>query len=649
MKIRTLVSALVALAPTVLAAQKPRAADEERLPFRDYPPPVPGVWYTGDTHEHLQNCDGSVNTLEDIFARMELEGLNLASILIWERAPSPFTQYVCLVTGKPEPISTALRKLQFTLETSGLDCSRWGHLIGMGMGTTARIAEGSLAAGDCADMPGLGLGCEGGDGTGALNALVAAHLQETPGTVTGYAHTAWTLGLYHPAGFDWNAELLASGFTTDARCLDADRRLSFPDLDDLIQEAPPPTVRALAHGGGLATFLPLLGPMDAALGEAQFFETTFLGTVSPVPLSPPVNWFGLYYKLLSAGLRVSITGGSDRACPLPGVDEHPQTSVLLREPFSFQAWLNGLAAGRTSLGVPGLRLELRLAGQDVGGELALTGPLASATAVVRVTSAATLADTVELVVDGVVVASRPVSLPLGGAFEASFPDVAFAESTWIAARLASQRAHTAAIYAIVDGQPIADCESAEYWMMWCDAVTKRTLEHPELEVFGCQEAEALERIARARRAFKTHRDVTGFEPSWDVTRYGLSSGACRGPIAMGVEGPVLAGQGFRLTCVNAPSEANGFLYLSRAADLAGPCVSGARRFVDASAGQLVGRFAVSASRSGYAERLLPAPAAGSGPLFAQFVWSNPPDCGGIGCGAATPLESASDALELVVH
>ena len=122
----------------------------------------------------------------------------------------------------------------------------------------------------------------------------------------------------------------------------------------------------------LTAFFPLFGAVDAVLGDVQFFETTALTTDFPVLYNPPAHWFGLYDKLLNCGLRVGLSGGSDSACPLPGVTEFPRTYVWLDEPFSFDAWTHGLVAGRTSLGVSGLRIGLALDGSMPGEELDLT-------------------------------------------------------------------------------------------------------------------------------------------------------------------------------------------------------------------------------------------------------------------------------------
>jgi hypothetical protein len=634
------IGSLLALA----LAPAPQRAIPSPTPGRivQRPPEPPAAWYSGDTHEHVQLCAEAVLTMEEVLAHMQDEDLNVSNVLIWDRPNARFTELACRVTGEPDPLSTGLRVLQYGIETSGLDCARWGHLIALGVGPErARIATGAVEDGDCDDMNGLGLGCEEGDGTGTLNGLVARHFLGAPGVVTGYAHTAWTDGLYHVDGFDWQNELVATGFTTDARVLDPLQKLAMPDLE-LLGLVP----HTLHEDGSLRAFLPLLGPMDAVLGNVQFVETIYLGTIAPISVTPPASWTGLYYKLLSAGIRVGLSGGSDRACPTPLIQEHPRTHVFLDE-LSYPAWIEGLAAGRTTIGVPGIRVEVEAGGVRVGGEVEATSTT-EIPVTAEVHSDAPLTDVVELVVDGEVREQLSVSLPSGGSTGFSFSGLILPESAWIAVRLGSQRAHTGAIWILVDGQPVADAATAEYWMLWCDIVAKTTLDHPELALFGCQEPEALALIADARRMFRALRDVHGSVAAWEIERYGRSTPACRGPIAISASGPMLNDQPFTISCVNAPPSASGELILSRQAQESGPCVDGVRVFVSLAENDIVAAFPAVSSAAGYAEVEVPALGPGTPEIHAQYRWVDPGDCPGRPCSGSAPL-SASDALRIRVR
>jgi len=640
--VRTLRCLLVLAICATGSASAQRQKHAERI--APDPPPVSYVpgWFSGDTHEHIQHCDSTVHPLSEIRERMDAEDLNVANVLIWNYTGVPYTEFICNVTGGLDPLSNQTRLLQYGVETSYLSCARWGHLIGLNIGPEqARIARGFVIDGACADMPGLGLG---GDGTGWLNALIAQRFLTAPAAVCGYAHTVWTIGTYHPLGYDWNASLLASGFTTDAAYLDPAQRLAVPDVPKLMGIGYPI--------GAVRAFYPLLGAMDAALGNVQFVETVIMGEELPVNVSPPGHWTELYYKLLSAGVRVTLAGGTDRACLNYGTSaEYVRTYVHTGANLTYDAWTKGLAAGRTSIATgPGKFLRLTLGGVEAGGMVRLFTPHARSTASVELKVVGPINDSIDLVVDGEVRDSRTVALSGSGNVLVTFDDVFFPESSWVAVRLGTQTAHTGAIYVIVDDKPVVDPLAAEYWMLWCDIVTKTTLDHPELAFFRQQSGTALALIAQARRAFKSLRDVHGFDPTWGVTRYGVSTQACRGPISIGVTGPARSGESLLLTCTNAPPLAEGVLYLSRVQDLGGTCNGDFLSLVDTTPASLIGAFPAHATHSGYAEVQVPSVPDGDPFLFAQFVWTNPPGCPGVvTCFVSPQVHSASDALSFVVE
>lgn len=601
---------------------------------------APPGWYAGDTHEHVQGCDGNLHAIEEIRARMDAEDLNVANVLIWQRPTLPYTQFVCRVTGRPDPASGERRLLVYGVETSGLSCARWGHLIGLGIGAfQARIARGILASGDCDDMAGLELG---EDGTGALPHPVAEHFRTARKAVCGYAHTIWSSGLYHPDGIDWHAELVATGFTTDARHLDTAQRLAAPPIRKLMGLEPAsPSLRA---------FYPLLAAMDVVLGHVDFLETILVAAELPVPTRPPAHWRELWSKLVSAGARVVLAAGTDREClsEITGPDL-ARTYVLTDRALTHEAWLRGLAAGRSTVAAgANLFLTMTVGGRELGAQLELESPSLRTRVEVEVRTRIAVEDVVELVVGGSVVDSRPFALAAAGTARVSFAEHEFPDSAWVAARLASGRAQTSASYVIVDGRPIADPLHAEYWMIWCDLVAKTVLDHPELPFFSQQRDEALALIARARRAFQTHRDLAGFDPSWGVTRYGRSSPGPRGPIGIGTTGPARTVAEVTLTCVHAPPLAQGTLVLSRVQDLAGTCDGEVRLHLDPAPASVIATYPAQSTRSGYAEVLAAPIPPGIGQVFAQWVWILPTGHTLPGCAGTPSTRAASDALALEV-
>lgn len=633
---RLLPLALLSL-PALASSLGAQLVAESSLEQLDPRPLVRRQWYSGDTHEHIQQCDDTVISVDDLFARMEAEDLDLASVLIWHRDLLPYTQYVCEITGSNDFRSNRQHLLRFGVETSGLSCARWGHLIAMGVGRTeARVAFGLESLGDCADMPGLGLG---GDGSGSLNAPIAEYFYTTPGVVCGYAHVVWTSGLYHRNGYDWTTELLGTGFTTDTRFLEPGENLAVPKVSRLFALEGPPS--------NLSFFIPPLGPMDLALGHAQFVETIISGNTLPINIAPPGHWNAMYYKLSSAGVRIGLAGGSDRACFPPEPPATPmRTYVRIDAPLDYEAWGRGLAEGHSTIS-DGNTLLLRLTRgpAQVGDDVYLVSPEAKTSFQVVLESTEPLTDTVELVAGGELIDSLPVTFDGPGRQVLEFANVPFAISTWVAARLGSQRAHTAAIYLIVDGRPISDPRMAEYWMLWCDIVTKTTLDNPDRPFFGLQQQEALDRIAKARRCFKALRDLTSFDPAWPVWRYGTSTPGSRGPIGIGIATPPAARKPLLLTCVNAPPNADGELWLSLADDPAGSCDQGVRSFLQMDKASVIGTYPAQATRSGYAEVTVPELPEDVHTVYAQFRWTNPPGYERPGCeGDST--RSASDALRV---
>ncbi len=608
----------------------------------------PSSWVSGDSHDHIQTCGGVLLTGLDVLSRMQALDLDVASVLIWNGTPNdPYIEHVCNVTGIEDPLSTPENVFQYAVETSGLGTSRWGHFIGLDIGPDeARIANADQLLGACytATNP-LGLSCPGPDGTGFYSAPVAKFFARNPNAVRGYAHQAWALGIYHPQGYDWNTKLLASGFTTDAKVLDPTQNLAFPPLETLFGIGRAPMWRHI---------FPLLGPIDAALGNIEFLEAADLLFDFSLGEPVPARWWGMYYKLLDAGLRVSISGGSDNGCR-PGVAtlEAPRAYVQSPGSLSYRNWVQGLSAGRVTLTQGNdLFLGLTVDENELGSNVYVSSP-AEISVDVTLHANGSYTDRIQLLFNGQVLDSRDVSLPFGGSIAVPFGQLPVTESGWIAATLCSEVAHTAATFVYLDDRPIVDALAAEYWMIWCDAVAKTTLEQSALQPFGCQKVEALWDVAEARVVFESLRDLDlGFDPAWQVTRLGASTPACRGPIAAGTTGPARSGTALSLTCLNAPPNASGLVYVASAPDPSptGTCDPklGVRLFVDLQT-LLWSPLPIQSLRSGFAQRKEILPQIPVGTVFyVQMVWTNPPGCDEPGCTGQALGYSASDALEFVV-
>lgn len=469
--------------PTVIAA-KPVADAGSALN-----PPV--GWYAGDGHGHTQTCAGSVLSIDDVMERMRSVHVDVMSLLIWHTAPQPYVNHVCAVTGSPEATSFGI--VQYGIETSGLGASTFGHLIGYDIGPTeARIATASTGLGACytATNP-MGLACPGADGTGFLNYRVAQWLSANANAVFGYAHQAWPIGIYHASGYDWSGHA-AAGYSLDILLLDVGQKLAFPSISSLMA------------GPANRNIFPLFAPVDVALGDCDFLECVDAPLDFSFGTGVPAYWWAGWEKLLSAGLRTSFSAGSDWVCrPVMASPVAPRLYTKPSGALTYSSWVQALKAGRVSMAQGDYFLGLTINGQEIGSEIAVTLPTTLALQV-TVYSNVPLVDTVDIIVGGTQVASSPVNLPGGGTAVINF-NLPVLKSAWGCARLRSELARTGAIYVIANAAPIVDDLTCEYWMVYCDALTKALIANPA--ILDCQQADALARIASARAVFKALRDL----------------------------------------------------------------------------------------------------------------------------------------------
>lgn len=363
-------------------------------------------------------------------------------------------------------------------------------------------------------------------------------------------------------------------------------------------------------------------PIDAALGMIDFLEVR---NVDPIPGLETITWTGIYYKLLNAGVRISLTGGSDNSCFIPEIgDSRTYARLGPGEPLSFQGWTEAIRAGRTSIAAGTVRfLDLDVDGTGLGGQVNLAAPgTVAVTATLSVQPGVNDAGTLEIMRNAVVVASIPYALPAGGTTTLQ-ANVAMPKSGWLSARCAPG-AHTAATYVIVGDRPVADALDAQYWIDYCDDFA---LNLPD---FGVPDAESeiLGRIAAARKVYAALLACDLPLPA-GVALFGHSAPACDGPIAIGVTAP--PEQPFAVNCVNAPPGSPGLLVIGLVANPVGAPILGCSLFIKVGFPYVA--IPVTATQGGYAQVPISVP---SGKRFyAQWVWLNKPGCGNGGQLAAS--------------
>jgi hypothetical protein len=381
-------------------------------------------WYSGDHHIHAAGCSHYQNPTEgvlpeDMMRQIQGEALNIGSVLTW--GPCYYYQKQ-FFTGQDNPLSRPNRLMHYDLEVSGFPSSHSGHLVLLGLKDQDYPKTHRIEDWPSWDLPIL-------------------KWAKSQGAVVGFAH---------------------SGFGLQVQ----DREL--PSY-----EMPP------FDGIGANEFI-----VDVTHPNA----VDFISTVN----TPSVWELSIWYHTLNVGFRTRISGETDFPCVYDSRVGLGRTYAQIDRGLSFQGWLNGLRAGRSYVSdgkshlldfvVNGIEVgrndsELKLSGaQTVRARLRVAAFLkAQADESVRTrppdqqpywdVERARIGSTrdvpVELVVNGTVVASKPVTAD-GVLREVTF-DVPIARSSWIAARILPS-AHTNPVFALVDEKPIrASRRSAE----WC--------------------------------------------------------------------------------------------------------------------------------------------------------------------------------------
>ncbi len=206
-------------------------------------------------------------------------------------------------------------------------------------------------------------------------------------------------------------------------------------------------------------------PVDAALGKIDSMDLNNSYDAA-VPL---------WYRLLNCGFRIPASAGTDCflnriRSRLPGSD---RAYVRITGPFSYQAWIDGLRAGRSFVS-NGPMLEFRADDKGLGETISLDAPH-RARLVARATAQFPL-DRLEVVWNGTTVARGKIS-DAGRRGEID-QDVLLDHSGWLAlvasgpthpdAPGGPQYAHTSPIYVDLKDRPTTSPADAEFFLAWID-------------------------------------------------------------------------------------------------------------------------------------------------------------------------------------
>ena len=197
-------------------------------------------------------------------------------------------------------------------------------------------------------------------------------------------------------------------------------------------------------------------PVDVALGAVNYFDVTCIWSEDKAAAE-------IYYRLLNAGFRLPVAGGTDSFTDVP---RNPplgtaRTFVRVEGPLTFEKWLQALREGRT-FATNGPLLLLRVAGQEVGDQLEFEEPTTVSVALKLLSNVPV--DSLELIVNGEVVestSSDTVEVPLR-----------LDRSSWIAARAIGPAhplvgdfyafAHTSPLYVRVGDTPFGTAAAREF-------------------------------------------------------------------------------------------------------------------------------------------------------------------------------------------
>jgi hypothetical protein len=224
---------------------------------------------------------------------------------------------------------------------------------------------------------------------------------------------------------------------------------------------------------------PVEYPVEVALGAADFVSEDVDDVGSGISMNPEAA-VQAYYKLLNCGLRPGFAAGTDYPCnnsrPLGGLLTYVQTAS---GQMTYRNWINGIKNGRTVVSRNGHNefLSLTVNGTATpGDEIDLTAA-GSVNVTIQWTATQSMTGTIQLVNNGVVVASQSASAA-PGAPATWTGTVNFPKSGWLAARRMGNdghQVHTAAVFVIVNGAPIRTSASdAQYFIDWMNGLLSNT-------------------------------------------------------------------------------------------------------------------------------------------------------------------------------
>jgi hypothetical protein len=225
---------------------------------------------------------------------------------------------------------------------------------------------------------------------------------------------------------------------------------------------------------------PIEYPVEVALGSADFISEDVDDVTYTGPTLYPENAIQAYYKLLNTGFRPGFAAGTDYPCNGGGALGSLLTYVQVAGgQMSYRNWIEGIANGRTVVSRNGHNefLNLTVNGTASPGDEIDLAAAGSVQVTVQWTATQDYTGTVELVSNGVVVASKQATVAPGVPVNLT-ATVNFATSGWLAARRMDANGHlvhTAAVFVTVKNAPVrASAVDAQFYVDWMDNLLQMT-------------------------------------------------------------------------------------------------------------------------------------------------------------------------------
>jgi hypothetical protein len=226
--------------------------------------------------------------------------------------------------------------------------------------------------------------------------------------------------------------------------------------------------------------MPIEYPVEVALGASDFISEDVDDNNYSGPVMYPENAIQAYYRLLNCGFRPGLAAGTDYPCnysaPLGSLLTYAQVDG---GQMTYRNWIEGIAKGRTVISRNGHKefLDLKVNNSATPGDEINLSEAGNVQVTIQWTAAQGLTGVIELIQNGVVVASKQASAGQGSPASLS-ATVNFSRSGWLAARRMGDNGHmlhTAAVFVLVNNAPVrASQADALFYVGWMDNLLAKT-------------------------------------------------------------------------------------------------------------------------------------------------------------------------------